>query len=318
MAIEAAKAEPGLDSEVAPQMERQVGVGVTWKLVGQVGVQSIRLITVAVLARLLTPEDYGAAAVAIALAATFAPTVADMGVGSALVQTEQAPRLVRSTAFWSSIGFGLALFVLFAAAAGPIENFMGDSHVGTMVAAGGLTFAIYAIGATSQAVFMREMRFRDIELRNWLSLIVGAVVGIGAALAGAGAWALVAQQLALMATAGALWWGAGWRPAFEFSGVAFRSLVSFALRIVGGRWARLIELLVLSLMIGHYLGVAELGAWTFAMSMVILPLTLIAMPYAEVLFSAFSRLRNEPERIAALWLRSIAYLAAVLFRSCSG
>ena len=63
MAIEAAKAEPGLDSEVAPQMERQVGVGVTWKLVGQVGVQSIRLITVAVLARLLTPEDYGAAAV---------------------------------------------------------------------------------------------------------------------------------------------------------------------------------------------------------------------------------------------------------------
>ena len=125
MAIEAEKAEPGLDSEVAPQMERQVGVGVTWKLAGQVGVQSIRLITVAMLARLLTPEDYGAAAIAIALA-TSRPTVADMGIGSALVQTETAPRLVRSTAFWASIGFGLGLFVLLAAAAGPIAHFMGE------------------------------------------------------------------------------------------------------------------------------------------------------------------------------------------------
>ena len=58
---------------------------------------------------------------------------------------------------------------LFAAAAGPIESVPGRARsVGTMVVAGGLTFAIYSIGSTSQAVFMREMRFRSIELRNWL------------------------------------------------------------------------------------------------------------------------------------------------------
>jgi O-antigen/teichoic acid export membrane protein len=74
----------------------------------------------------------------------------------------------------------------------------------------------------------------------------------------------------------------------------------------------LIELLVLSLLIGKLASVPELGAWTFAMSMVILPLTLIAIPTAEVLFSAFSRLQDQPERMSALWLDSIAYLAAVL------
>ncbi|MGZ5387485.1 MAG: oligosaccharide flippase family protein, partial [Solirubrobacterales bacterium] len=95
-------------------MERLVGIGVSWKLIGRVGVQLIRLVTVAVLARLLTPADYGAAAIAITLA-TFAPTVADMGIGSALVQTKEAPRVVRSTAFWASVGFGVGLFVLFAA-----------------------------------------------------------------------------------------------------------------------------------------------------------------------------------------------------------
>ena len=55
-----------------------------------------------------------------------------------------------------------------------------------------------------------------------------------------------------------------------------------------------------------------LGAWTFAMSTVILPLTVIAIPVAEVLFSAFSRLRGERERIAALWLESVRLLAAVI------
>ena len=64
---------------------------ITWKLAGQVAIQLIRLLTVAVLARFLTPADYGAAAIAIALAA-FAPTVADMGIGSALVQAKTASR----------------------------------------------------------------------------------------------------------------------------------------------------------------------------------------------------------------------------------
>ena len=306
--------EPGRDLEpdADQPIERMVGKGITWKLTGQLAIQSIRLLTVAILARFLSPEEYGTAAIAVALAA-FAPTVADMGVGSALVQIDKAPRMVRSTAFWTSIAFGTALFLLFAAASGPIEAFLGKPGVGVMVVAGGLTLAIYSIGSTSQAVFMRGMRFRSIELRSWVALLVGSAVGITAAASGAGAWALVLQQIALMlALATALWWRAGWHPGFEFSIEAFRKLTSYALRIVGGRWARLAELLVLSLMIGHYSSVADLGTWTFAMSMVILPLTLIAIPIAEVLFSAFSRLQSEPERMAALWLRSIGFLAAVL------
>ena len=88
-----------------PRLEKLVGVGAAWKLVGQIGVQGIRLLTVAILARLLGPADYGAAAIVIAFAA-FAPTVADMGMGSALVQTGAAPQQVRSTVFWASLAFG--------------------------------------------------------------------------------------------------------------------------------------------------------------------------------------------------------------------
>ena len=121
------------------------------------------------------------------------------------------------------------------------------------------------------------------------------------------------QQIVLITTfVAALWWRAGWRPTFEFSGETFRQLSGFAVQIAGGRWARLIELLVLSLLIGKLVSVSGLGAWSFAMSTVILPLVVIAIPIAEVLFSAFSRLRGDRDRIAALWLDSVGLQAAVI------
>jgi PST family polysaccharide transporter len=289
-----------------------VRIGVLWKFAGQAGAQTVRFATVVVLARLLQPADYGAAAVAVALA-SFAPTLGDMGMGSALVQTDRATRQVRSTAFWGSIAFGLAISMLFVIFARPVGAFLEDPRIGTMVAVGALTFAIYSLGAASHAVFIREMNFRAIELRFMLSLVVAGIVSICAASLGLGAWALVLQQVVLMTTfVAALWWHAGWRPAFEFSADVFRELSRFAVRIAGGRWARLIELVVLSLLIGKLVSVAALGAWAFAMSTVILPLAVIAIPIAEVLFSAFSRLQGERERIAALWLDSIGLLAAVI------
>jgi O-antigen/teichoic acid export membrane protein len=309
---DAATADEPLDSDASPDLERQVGVGAAWKLMGQIGVQGIRLLTVAILARLLTPRDYGAAAIAVALA-TFAPTLADMGLGAALVNTDKATRLKRSTAFWASVAVGIGLSLLLVAAAGPIGSFLGDPNVATMVAVGGLTFAICSLGSTSQAVFMRDMKFRGLELRFWTALLVASALSIMAAAAGAGAWALVLQQIALLTTfSAALWWRAGWRPTFDFSFEVLRPLGSYAIRIAGGRWARLIELLVLSLLIGKLAGVAALGAWTFAMSTVILPLIVFAVPIAEVLFAAFSRLQGQRERIAALWLENIRFLAAVI------
>lgn len=311
-AAEVVSAPPTGFEAPAEQLERQVGVGAAWKLAGQAVVQCVRLVTVAVLARLLVPSDYGAAAIAVALA-TFAPTVADMGMGAALVQAETVTRVARSTAFWATLGFGFALTALTTVAAAPVGRFLGDPEIGAIVAGGGLTFAICGISSTSQAMFQRAMRFRALELRYWIALVAGSVVAVTAAVLGAGAWALLLQQLVLLGTfAVALWWRAGWRPSLEFSGAAFRELGSFAIRVAGGRWARLAELLVLTLLVGKLVGVAELGAWSFAMSTVVLPLTVIAIPIAEVLFSAFSRLRGERHRIAALWLDSLRFLAAVI------
>ena len=308
--------EPGLDAHRS--LERSAVVGVAWKFVGQIGVQATRLVTVAVLAHLLSPTDYGQAAIAVTLAA-FAPTLGDMGMGAALVQTERHTQTVRATTFWASVGFGVAMTVVFVVAVVPVGLFLDDSEIASIVAAGALTFAIYAVGAPSQATRMRAMNFRGIELRYLLALAAAGTLSIAAAAGGAGPWALVLQQLVLGTLfVAALWVRAGWHPTPEFSRPVFRELRSFALRVAGGRWARLAELLVLSLLIGKLVSVTDLGVWAFAMSTVIVPLSVICIPIAEVLFSAFSRMQTERERISALWLTSLGVLAAVVMPLLAG
>ncbi len=148
-----------------------------------------------------------------------------------------------------------------------------------MMSVGALSFAIYSIGAIHQAMLVRTMNFRALELRYLLALIVAGAAAVIAASVGMGPWALVLQQLVLMtAFASALWWRASWHPTFDFSAATFRQLSAFAVRIAGGRWARLAELIVLSVLIARLVGVEDLGAWTFAMSTVILPLTIISHP----------------------------------------
>jgi O-antigen/teichoic acid export membrane protein len=306
-----ASAQP-VDDRAPSHLERSVRVGVAWRFAGLAAGQTTRLVTVAILARLLTPDDYGAAAIAVALAA-FATTLGDMGMGSALVQTEHTTRTIRATAFWGAIASGLALSVLFVVAAVPVGRFLNDARIEPLVAVGGLTFAIYSVGSIQQAMFVRAMNFRAVELRYAFSLVIASGVAIAAAVGGLGPWALVLQQTTLMTVfVVTLWSKADWHPTWEFSRVDFRRLGGFALRIAGGRWARLAELIVLSLLVGRLVGVADLGVWTFAMSTVILPLTIIAIPIMEVLFSAFSRMRGERERIAALWIQGIGILAAVI------
>ena len=308
--------EPGLDGRRS--LERSAAAGVAWKFAGQMGVQTTRFITVAVLARLLSPTDYGQAAIAVTLAA-FAPTLGDMGMGAALVQTERYTQTVRATTFWASVGFGVVMTSLFLMAAVPVGFFLDDSEIGSIVAIGAFAFVIYAAGAPSQATRMRAMDFRGIELRYLLALVVAGTLSITAAASGAGPWALVLQQLVLATLfVATLWVRAGWRPTLEFSRPVFRELRSFALRVAGGRWARLAELLVLSLLIGKLVSVTDLGVWAFAMSTVILPLSVISIPIAEVLFSAFSRMQAERDRISALWIKSIGVLAAVVMPLLAG
>jgi len=136
---------------------------------------------------------------------------------------------------------------------------------------------------------------------------------VAAAALGAGAWALVLQQVVLAAVTSALFIrAAAWRPSFEVSRHAFRSLSKFAFPLTGGAVFFVLQGIVSALLIGHLVGISDLGIWNLSMAIVIVPLSLLAAPLSRVIYAAFARMRDDPGRVAEVWLTGFALLAAVI------
>jgi O-antigen/teichoic acid export membrane protein len=306
-------------TDVAPhEVERSLKRGAVWALGSQVVLQMIRLAGVVVLARLLTPDDYGLAAVAVTIA-SFSVMLGDLGYGTALVQAKAATRRWASTAFWCALGAGTIGFACAAVGAYPAALVLDEPEVAPLVVAGGLTLLLVAAGSTSNAFLTRSMSFGVIQSAGVVASVLATGSAIAAAVAGAGAWALVLQQVILYAvTSAAFILAAHWRPSLEFSRAAFRSLSRFALPLTGGSVFVVLQALVAALLVGSLLGIDELGIWNFSMALVIVPMSLLAAPLSRVIYAAFARMRDTPERVAEVWLNGFVLLAAIVLPALFG
>ena len=310
-------AEPPRD--VAPhEIERALKRGALWALGSQVAVQVVRLGGVVVLARLLTPDDYGLAALAVTIA-SFSAILGDLGYGTALVQASAASQRWASTACWCALGAGLIGAGCAALGAYPAALALDEPEVTGLVIAGGLTLFLVAAGSASNALLTRSMSFGVIQSASVIATILATACGIAAAVLGAGAWALVMQQVALAAVTSAIFiLAARWRPSLQFSRAAFRSLSRFALPLTGASVLFVLQTLVTVFLIGVLLGVEELGIWNLSMALVVIPLMLLAAPLARVIYAAFARMRESPQRVAEVWLNGSVLLAAVALPALFG
>ena len=306
-------------SDVAPhRIERVLKRGAVWTLGSQFGVQAVRFIGVIVLARLLSPDAYGAAAFAVTIA-SFSGVLGDVGYGMALIQAEKATQRWASTAFWCALGAGTIGSIIVAICAYPAALALDEPEVAPLAIAGGMTLFLVGVGAASNALLTRSMSFGILQGATLVAWILATGSAVAAAALGAGAWALVLQQV-LLAMATTLWVvvAARWRPSLEFSRSAFRWFSKFALPVTGTVVFAVLQMLVTVLLVGHLADVEELGNWNFAMALVMVPASLIAYPLTKVAYGAFARLRDTPERVARLWLKAVTMLAAVVLPTLFG
>jgi O-antigen/teichoic acid export membrane protein len=301
----------GQGGDAGDSMLALVRRGVSWKLVSQVVVQVARVVFALVVARLLTPEDFGLAAMALVVAG-FVIAFSDLGLGAALIQRRSIDELDRSTVFWSGLVVGVLLTLAGIALAAPISAFYGEPAVEGLMAALSVCFLISAMSATQRALLSREMDFRRLELSAMAGVIVGGLVSVAGAVSGWGPWALIAQQIVtVVVTTTVLWFATSWRPKFAFSIDSLRTLGGYGVHVLGTRLVYRAQESALPLVIGRFLGAAPLGIFTIAYTIILVPLTRLAIPIGEVLFPAFSRMQDERERVAHFWIRALEVLAAI-------
>jgi polysaccharide transporter, PST family len=283
--------------------------GLGWKLSTQVVTQVTRIGVAILLARLMSPFQFGLAG----LALVFAPLAYIFtDLGAALVQQREQTEEDRSTAFWMSLTIGVALTLVGVAAAYPIAQFYGEPAVQPLFMVLSLSFAITAASTTQSALLHRAMAFRRVEVANMSAVVGASAVAVAAAFAGWGAWAIILQLVAnsvlflIM-----LWVASPWRPSRTFAWSSVRGLSSFTSHNLGANLVNYFERNMDNLLIGRFLGPASLGVYSIAYNLMLYPVTRFAAPIHEVLFPLLSRMQHDDERIARIWLR-VTRLIAVL------
>jgi O-antigen/teichoic acid export membrane protein len=300
------------------EMHSRVKRGVAWTGGSQVSAQLIRLAGAIVVARLLTPAEYGLAMLALVFA-SLVLVFSDLALGAALVQRKELAERDRSTAFWVTIAGG-ALFTLAGVAlSGPVAALYGEPDAQPLLAALSASFILTAAGATQQALLLRDMSFARLELMTLASTLVGVVGAVVVAAAGGGAWAIITQQLVAAIVASVLFWFVSpWRPRLVFSRASMRDLWGFSGFLVGHRLLFYLHQNADRFLIGRSIGAAGLGAYAVAYNVMLAPASRIGGPIQRVLAPAFSRMQDEPERIAAAWARVTRLIGAIIIPALAG
>ncbi len=299
-------------------MRQRVTRGLAWTGASQVMLQVIRTGAAIFVARLLTPSEYGLAMLALVFA-SLVLVFSDLALGAALVQRKTLSERDRSTAFWITIGAGIAFTVLGIALAGPVADLYGQPSAEPLLAVLSLSFILTALGATQQSLLLREMDFRRLELLTVGGALAGAAAAVALAAAGTGPWAIIGQQLATAVITSALMWRASsWRPRLIFSGASLRDLGGFSAYLMGHRLLFYVHQNADRFIIGRFIGTAALGAYAVAYNVMLAPAARIGGPLQRVLAPAFSRMQDEPARIAAAWARVTRILATIVLPSLAG
>jgi O-antigen/teichoic acid export membrane protein len=311
--------ETGISSPVASgpaqgrgELGSLVRTGVRWKIASGVLVQVTRMITAVVIARLVTPAEFGLAALVLMFSG-FASIATDLSLGSALVQRPSITEADRSTVFWTSATVGGLLTLACIGASYPVASFYGEPEVQPLLAVFSATFLLNGLATTQATLLVRDMQFRSLELRFIVATMASAVVGITAAAFGAGAWAIILQSLAYSAVSVVLLWiASSWRPTRTFSLASLRDLGGFGIKVLGAQIAWFANTATDTILIGRFLGPASVGAYSIAFNLMLFPLTRIVAPLRNVAFPAFSRVQNDRSALARGWFRATSITTAVV------
>jgi O-antigen/teichoic acid export membrane protein len=282
----------------------RVARGLTWTVIHTWGGQALSLVVFVILARLLTPADFGLVALAVVFVA-LAQLIVDQGLGDALVQRREITPSHVDTAFWVAMATGAVLTVVAFVAAWPIAAAVDEPALVPVLQVLSVTFILSALTSIPIALLTRELAFRLLAIRAIASIVVGGIVGIAMAFAGFGVWALVGQQVAAAALSVVLLWSVtDWRPRLQASAEHFRQLFGFGIRVVGSDILGFVSRNADNFLIGVFLGVVPLGIYAVGYRILDTSQRLLINVARKVTFPAFSRLQHDPGRMRRAYLRA--------------
>ncbi len=235
-----------------------------WSGIQRFGTMGISFISNMVLARLLTPEDFGCIGM-LAIFITVSNTFVDGGFGSALIQKKEPTQSDYSTVFWWNLFLSLTIYCILYACAPAISRFYRIPLLSSVLRVQGIVLIINALNIIQSNQLRKRLNFRRLASIVVVSQLVGVIVAILMALDGWGVWALVAQQIVASSMTSLLLWILNrWMPDLCFSMESFKQLFGFGSFILSSNLINTFCNNIQGLLIGRFFTPAIMGYYTQA------------------------------------------------------
>lgn len=289
-----------------------------WKLLERFSVQGLGLCITLVLARILSPSDYGVVAI-ITVFVNLANVIIDGGLNTALVQKKDTDNLDYSTIFFSSIFLSIVLYALLCMASPWIAGIYGNSELVDMIRILGVILVFEAVNSVQRAYVSKNMLFRRLFYSSFFALLASGSLGIYLALNGYGVWALINQQMTcVLVTTIIMWFTIKWRPIFAFSFERFKKLFDYGWKIFGLNFISTFYLNIRSLIIGKFYSPTDLAFFERGHTLSGIVVQNINTSLQTILFPVLSSSQNDKARIKSLVRRSTGMTCLLIFPALIG
>jgi O-antigen/teichoic acid export membrane protein len=264
-----------------------------------------------VLARLLTPQDYGLVGM-VAIVMNFVSMFQYFGLSTATIQWDKLNHRQVSTLFWVNLALSLAITLVTIASAPLLAWFYHEPRLLWLTVAYAFTITLSGLGIQHEAILNRQMRFTAIAVIEIASIVLGLVAGLVAAWNGAGYWALVINtSVMFLGTIVGVWAACRWRPGLPVRGSGVRSMLMYGGNLTGFNITSFFSRNLDNALIGKFWGPAQLGLYAKAYQLLLLPMQHINAPFAAVAVPALSRLVDSPERYRNAYFSILGKIAMI-------
>ena len=298
---------------MAESLKKKTVHGVLWSTLERFSVQGIQFVVMIIMARMLTPNDYGLVGM-LAVFIAVSQSLVDSGFSQALIRKQDRTEIDNSTVFYFNLVVGLILYGVLFAAAPFIADFYNEPQLIPITRVIGLSVLFNSLVVVQRALLTIKIDFKTQAKAALTAAISAGIIGIWMASSGYGVWSIVAQQLInLGVNALLLWVLSHWRPQWTYSWESFRDLFGFGSKLLVSGLIDTLYRNIYLIVIGKVFSASDLGYYTRAHQFTDFPSSNLTGIIQRVTYPILCSIQNEDERLADVYRRFLRISAFVIF-----
>lgn len=284
-----------------------------WSAVERFSTQGIQFLFGILLARLLTPNDYGMIAM-LTIFIAVSQTFIDSGFGNALIRKLDRTEADKATVFFFNIFMAMACYGIIFLSAPLIAQFYSMPELTDILRILAINLIIQAFGSIQHLNLTIDLNFKTLAKVTFIGAIVGGTAGLICAYNGLGVWSLVVQQMATTSCRVILFWVlVHWRPKTFFNKSSFKNMFGFGSKLLASGLLNTLYDNIYDLIIGKAFAAATLGNYSRASHFANFPSSNVTGIFQRVTYPVLSKIQDDPDKLRKGYLKFLNMATLVIF-----